>query len=277
MEAHKALAKAGIAVLLLIPLWHMLVAEELYKTGEDFYFYAEGFGEREYLAPGANETREMQVITIITKRIVESRGDEARMAFEVESRELATGAPIFHASEVLDYNRRTFSFTKDGSAYNWFPRNVEKRAYEDVYYSSALPVADYEFEGVEEVEGLEAYVFGFEGRMDASGKYPDYPDARITRDMEGRIWVEPRTGSVVDVEVEWVAYMDAEGGPVVIDRGGTGYSDDTAAMLAEEASGRKNHMRFALIWMPLLFVFAAIAAFAASWLAKPGREGYGSR
>jgi hypothetical protein len=274
-EMRKWLAAGGLLMLALLPLLYLFVTLEAYKTSADFAFYADAYGEREYLAPGEDAGRLLAIHTSLSKRIIESRGDEAKMEFVVDSTDLATGRRIFYSREVLDYNMATSRLTKNGNVYNWLPKSMERRDYEDIYYSSALPVSDYRFGRVEYVGGLETYVFSFGGAMDAAGRYPDYPGVRISREMEGEIWVEPKSGRVVDVRAAWVAYVQSPDGPVEIDRGWTRYSPDTRLALLEEAMEGRSYVEFAELWFPFMVILAALGLFAAAYLAEAGKYGKG--
>lgn len=92
----------------------------------------------------------------------------------------------------------------------FFPRNVQQRDY--AMRSSFIPGLLLKFSGVREIGGLETYLFSYKGPIEYAAVYAGSAETPGIKLLPGqdircaddnfyfRIWVEPRTGTQVQVE-----------------------------------------------------------------------------
>jgi hypothetical protein len=92
----------------------------------------------------------------------------------------------------------------------FFPRNVQQRTY--TMRSNYLPGLPLKFSGVHEIGGLPTYLFSYQGPIEYAAVYAGTPESPGIKVLPGqdircadekfyyRIWVEPRTGTQVQIQ-----------------------------------------------------------------------------
>lgn len=122
-----------------------------------------------------------------------------------------------------------------------FPFDSEKTTYK-LWDSMVGGTVDIEFDGEDEVDGLDLYKYRVQ--------FEDLP-AEITTDVMGlysldrTYWVEPVTGAVIDVETKQSRKLDD--GTVVADID-LQYTDDTVATNVDDAKGSKLLIQLVTVW-----------------------------
>ena len=158
-----------------------------------------------------------------------------------------------------------------------FPRNTEKRTYNmRANYLGGIPV---EFSGVDDIGGLEVYLFSYLGRLELTAAYagtPESPGVKVLPRQEircaddqfyFRVWVEPRTGSELKVEEGCLSgdfiYDKATGARLAaVDRwNGVTTGSSLAARITEVHRARRTYM-WASLYLPGLLLMASLCILA---------------
>ncbi|MCJ7432457.1 MAG: DUF3068 domain-containing protein [Anaerolineales bacterium] len=138
-----------------------------------------------------------------------------------------------------------------------FPLHLQRVTYEywdPMFIGSRTATFDH----AENLDGLEVYVFHFTGTgMDETAGYsalPDVPDRYDAHtDGQGRLWIEPVLGIVVDYEEQGISYfVDRASGERMADfhEWSDRYTPETqAAQLALARAARTKHLALEL-WLP---------------------------
>jgi hypothetical protein len=158
-----------------------------------------------------------------------------------------------------------------------FPRNTQKRSY--TMRSNYIEGIPLNFSGVDEIGGLEVYLFSYLGPLELTASYAGTPQSPAVKVLAGqeircaddqfylRVWVEPRTGSELKVEEGCVSgdfiYDKATGSKVAaVDRwNGVTTGASLAARISEVYIARRNYM-WASLYLPGLLLLASIIVLA---------------
>jgi len=121
-----------------------------------------------------------------------------------------------------------------------FPNNAQKQTYR-MYHPIIQYIGDFTFENVENIGGLEIYVYSFQVKqLDSTGDLPAYEGYTLTSDQFGKSWVEPITGDLVDYELFYKIYADDDGESVQVIEGGVRATEFTKLVSIQNAQDKKN-------------------------------------
>jgi hypothetical protein len=140
-----------------------------------------------------------------------------------------------------------------------FPFDSQKKTY-PLWDSMVGDTVDVDFEGEDEIDGLDVYKYRVQ--------FEDLP-AEISTDIMGlysldrTYWVEPVTGSVVNVETKQSRKLDD--GTIVADID-LQYTDETIATNVEDTKGSKLLIRLVTVWGRIIGWGGGVLALAAAAL-----------
>jgi len=61
------------------------------------------------------------------------------------------------------------------------------------------------------INGLETYVFSCSYTLDETDNFPQFPEYEVEGDFHCMFWVEPKTGNVIKIQVDWDNYFVEDG------------------------------------------------------------------
>jgi hypothetical protein len=195
------------------------------------------------------------------------------------------GTPTYEPVGLYGVDRRTRLNVvgygdQNRSGQYLFPPHLEMKTYLywDPYYLGSRTAT---FDHVEKIEGLTVFVFNYLGTgIDDTAGYtvlPDVPERyKAISQAEGRLWIEPVSGIVVDLEDAGVTdFVDNETGEHVADfyHWTARYTDETRS--EQLVLARKTRIQTLTLdtWLPL-----GLTVLAAAWLPlsrprpKPGQK-----
>ena len=165
-----------------------------------------------------------QTNTFIARRTDQTLSNSGRVAIVQGNLDWSTesGQLIFENTGLYGVDRRTRLILAgygdvERAGQFLFPAHIKQTTY--TYWDPMfIGQRNAAFDHSETLAGLEVYVFHFSGiAMDETAGYaylPDVPERYLTRtDGEGRLWIEPLSGIVVDYEEQGASYfIDPTGG-----------------------------------------------------------------
>ncbi len=174
----------------------------------------------------------------------------------------ADGKVNFETSNLYGVDRQTrlnlpsFGDTARSGQY-LFPPHVKQTEYQ-IWDPMFIGLRQAAFEKVEQIGGLQVYVFSFSATgMDESGGYSylaEVPEVYLAHtDGQGTIWVEPLSGTVVDYEDSGVSYfIDPENGDRIADfnKWTEKYTAETQAAQMTLARPARQRILFWETWLP---------------------------
>lgn len=191
------------------------------------------------------------------------------------------GKVIFETTAIYGLDPKTrANFAEYGdlprTGQYFFPADVEKSAYElwDPHYIGSRQAV---FERQDVLDGVEAYVFGFSGTdMDETSGYASLPGVpenyRVLTDGEGKLWVEPTSGVMVDFEEHGVSYLVEPGTGEHLGefhRWQGRLSDDSRQMQLHLAKSQRLRTQFLRFWFPVATTLLAAAWCLVAFWFKP--------
>jgi hypothetical protein len=150
-----------------------------------------------------------------------------------------------------------------------FPPHVKQVQY-SIWDPFFIGLRQATFERIEQVGGLQVYVFSFIGSgMDETTGYGYLADVpgqyQVHTDGQGTIWVEPLSGKVVDYKDSGVSYfVDPVSGVRVADfnKWDEGYTPETRTAQLNLARAARRTILLTETWLPAGFLLAGLI-----WLA----------
>ena len=138
-----------------------------------------------------------------------------------------------------------------------FPIHLQKAVYQ--YWDSMfIGLREASYDHTETLDGLELYVFRLHAEgMDETAGYsylPDVPERYQTHtDGQGRLWIEPLSGTVVDYEEQGASYfVDAASGVRIANffEWSDRYTPQTKAAQLAQARQRRLRIQAFETWLP---------------------------
>jgi hypothetical protein len=163
-----------------------------------------------------------------------------------------------------------------------FPRNVQQHDY--TMRSNYIPGLVIQFSGVHEIGGLETYLFSYQGPIEYGAIYAGTPDAPGIKLLPGqdircaddnfyyRVWVEPRTGTQVQVEEGCLSgdfvYDKATGNKIsAVDRwNGVTAGSNLTSGLTEIYNARRAYL--SALYLPGILLIGSLAVLAVGRLRR---------
>jgi hypothetical protein len=163
-----------------------------------------------------------------------------------------------------------------------FPRNVQRHDY--TMRSSYIPGLPLKFTGVRDIGGLETYLFSYKGPIEYAAAFVGTPETPGIKLLPGqdircaddnfyyRIWVEPRTGSQVQVEEGCLSgdyvYDKATGNKVFeVDRwNGVSAGSNLSSSITEIYSARRTYLL--ALYLPVILVMGSLGVLVVGGLRR---------
>jgi hypothetical protein len=261
----------GILLIILIPIWLFFVVPELEKIPGDYEgkFVIFEINNQRYDI-GGEWSGEFIANAILYTTTVSAAGDRQVIRGHYRS-ETLSGDLIWEVSPEYTVDRYTRENTEKGGYY-LFPQSVKKKSY-DVWPFGYTHKFEFDFRGIEEINGLEVYRFGFKDATtddteDSSwlDLVPEKYKAIFTQSVD--YWIEPVSGIVVNSEGGGIAhYADKVTGEKVQDyiTWSNKFSDDTISNQVILAQNEKQRIILIERIIPILLLIIAAALFIAAY------------
>ena len=199
-------------------------------------------------------------------------------------RNIETGAIDFEylANERIDPETGAWADSPYKGEIVLFPRNVQQRTY--TMRSNYIPGLPLKFSGVHEIGGLLTYLFSYQGPIEYAAAYTGTRQSPGIKVLPGqdircadekfyyRIWVEPRTGTQVQVQEGCLSgdfvYDKATGNKVsAIDRwNGVTAGSSLASGITEIYKARRIYL--SALYLPAILLIGAMGVLAAGRLRR---------
>jgi hypothetical protein len=206
------IALAFLALAVLLRYWIAPLSERL---PADYYNEAALSEVNKFRDAPAGEWQENTLNTQRVDQVITNSGQAAIIVGALHVY-YTSGAVNFEVTSLYGVDRRTrLNLTGYGSVNRTgqylFPPHVQPIEY-PIWDPMFVGLRQASFDHVENMDGLQVYVFTFSGTgMDETAGYsylPDVPEHYLAHtDGEGTIWVEPLSGIVVDYADSGVSYF----------------------------------------------------------------------
>ena len=197
---------------------------------------------------------------------------------KLSARNIETGMVDFEyiASEQIDPETGALAEGPHKGEIVLFPRNVQQRNY--TMRSNYIPGLLLKFSGVREIGGLETYLFSYKGPIEYAAIYAGTAETPGIKLLPGqdircaddnfyyRTWVEPRTGTQVQVEEGCLSgdfvYDKATGNKVsAIDRwNGVSAGSNLSSGITEIYNARRVYL--SALYLPGILLMGSLAVLA---------------
>jgi hypothetical protein len=269
-----------ILFLAIIPVWRYLVVPELLKLPGDY--------ERNFnLFYLSNEDYDLEdgfsgelIINAVSKDRTISVDEDNQVIESYYKAETLAGELAWETQNKFSINRETReNITRNGEgavgSYFVFPQELEKNSYKiwPIGYNHSF---DVQFDGVENVEGLEVYHFSFANEI--TDDTEDFtwteliPDTYHVNSVQSAdFWLEPVTGRIVNFDDGGTSYyIDITTGEKIQDflTWKAKFSDDTIANQVRIAQNAKQQIFLYERWIPILFGLIALALLMALFASR---------
>jgi hypothetical protein len=276
MKVEKFLVLSAIVLLIAAPIWSVFIAPKLAHMQCDDTDYVMYFGNATWTnpneAPLAVAFRE-----IATKHVISETGNTMTLGLTTTAEDLISKENFWESVDEIIITKITHEYVNGEGRFN-FPINLEKKDVEHIKYYSYLPASTFKFEREDLVDGLLVYVYGFDVQgTDVTGNYPAWASSgkQILSHDFGTMWVEPKSGHVVNEVANWdIGFADGSG---KVDVGGMWYTEDTMKGEVFEAQNEKRSLLLYDVLVPLLFVIIALAFLAAVFDIQPPKRKKGRK
>ena len=136
---------------------------------------------------------------------------------DITSRHRDTGEIVFHAIDEYVIDRFTKKHVSDTELYFAFPKKVEKKSYEFLHPIIHRPTT-LDFIKVTEIQGIEAYVFECEPKVnDNTLSFEQFDGKKIHVNYTCMMYVEPTTGYLLSMELNWHNFFVNDDGTPISD------------------------------------------------------------
>jgi len=172
-------------------------------------------------------------LSTVKREIVEDNGKILKMNTIIRYENYQTGEIIRNSEEVLDVDKGTRKYVDVDDVYFILPMNIQKQNYNYLSYGNNFLVINYD--RIDEINGLETFVYKSDGTYDLSGTFSHYPSDTIMQDMQVEFWVEPISGQVLGFENYWTLNAIKDNQEILIATGHGKTTDYSFTILSEWA------------------------------------------
>jgi hypothetical protein len=205
----------SLSFLVMAALLRYWLAPLFERLPTDYYNEAKLNEENKFRDSPAGEWQASTLNTLRVDQTITNSGQTAIIEGALHVYYLS-GAVNFEVTGLYGVDRRTrlnlasYGSTNRSGQY-LFPAHVQPIEY-PIWDPMFVGLRQAAFDHVENIDGLQVYVFTFSGAgMDETAGYsylPDVPEHYLVQtDGEGTLWVEPLTGIVVDYMDSGVSYF----------------------------------------------------------------------
>ena len=197
--------------------------------------------------------------------IVDIENDVLEINVEIISKHVDTNEIVFHAFDTYFVDRITKKHIESGLYYA-FPNPVEKKTYGFLHPSIHRPTTMV-FKEIEKVGDFDTYVFECNPiTHDNSKAFPQFQNRIIFVDYDCKIWVEPQTGNILKIQIDWDNYFVEDGKRVFSAQlGGSTTSDYAITILSQLTKQEQKLLAFYEFAVPAtifsITIFAIIVEF----------------
>jgi signal transduction histidine kinase len=151
------------------------------------------------------------------EKVVSSLNEKLEIQVDIISRHSDTEEVVFNAVDNYVINRFTKKHVDNSNLYYAFPNNVEKKTYEFLHPIIHRPTT-LDFVKAIEIEDMEAYVFQCAPRInDNTSAFKQFEGRKIYVNYKCTVIVEPKTGNVLYMELNWHNFFVNDDGTPISD------------------------------------------------------------
>ena len=250
MKNKPSIIVAGFGMAFLL-VWLFVITPQLTNSDDVFEMSSQNIGEIQFADEVGMELSEpIKMMFVWNTDVVEKNGDEITFHTIYDYKDILTDESLW----VTEFDETANKFTRqytDKDGYVMFPSNLEQKDY-DVYDIGGT-VLDFNFIGVDEIDGLEVYKFSGETTFDISHVYPDLSE-QIFEDYSATNYIEPVTGLEVASTEEFTDYAIVNGEKMIITYGWDGPTEFSQDTLVQKAKGLKALFEIYHIHIPTIIV-----------------------
>lgn len=171
--------------------------------------------------------------------------------------------------DSLNIDTKTRSYHDEkGEKWFSFPQNTQREDYDNIFYRiyPYLTVSKFTFSNEENIFGMFSYVYRYKiqdspvDKKSIFSQNKDIKDEKILGDFDGKIWIEPRTGSVIKHEGTWTYYfIDKERKRLTIESGRIWQQDEETKRIISLIESKKAMIQIYEMWIPIYLILFSVA------------------
>ena len=199
----------------------------------------------------ANPTEERQ---ISIEDVINVDNNILEINVEIISKHVDTNEIVFHAFDTYSVDRVTKKHI-DSDLYYAFPSNVEKKTYNFLHPAIHVPNTLI-FKETEKINTFDSYVFECDSSVhDNTNSFPQFSGKAIFVKYACKLWIEPKTGDLLKLELFWENFVVENGGKIVpVQSGEVSTSDYAVSTLTQLTKQKLDLLLFYEQAVPLTIV-----------------------
>ena len=209
----------GISIIV-ITSWVFLIVQELKNDPYGLELFFELDGTNHIANSVGEELEKLKTKDTFELEIISVKGNIVNLEGTFQVYDIISEQQVY--SNTIQYSiNKNNKIIQDKNILLKFPNDVEKRNY-ILYHPMVEQIGEFTFEKVENVNGLEMYVYSCEAlNLDSTGTMPQFEGYPSTTDQWCKIWIEPKTGYEVDFNLIYKSYVIDDGERVQTAEGGS--------------------------------------------------------
>jgi len=209
MINSKLLIAIGLLLFLLIPIWFVLILDEIDKMDLDFYHYEEQIGTNSLVSEyGANLSEPFTHFNTHEIKTLQASDGILKLESHLMATNVETNLKFLDEVRMFEVDQKTRSHLSVEKGHFLFPPHVEKRDY-FLTFPLAFTSAIFSFEQETQILGLDVYEFHcISDPYDITKAIFQFEDFIVKSIYSCKIWIEPLTGKHVDFELSWESYYE---------------------------------------------------------------------
>ncbi len=259
MKTKLKLVLGFIGVSIMMIFWNFLIFPQISHSFTEFNFVMEQRGLNQIVPSYGEDLSESFLIEdIVRQNVISEEDDIMDIDLNIIGTNLATGEIIFVYSEIFFVNKFTHLHEDENMGYFSFPNNVKKQDYFVSIPFHGTP-AQFVFQQTEKINDLEIYQFSCESKNnDLTSSFPQFSPHTVFIDYKCKVWIEPKTGRIVNYELYWDSYFVENGVRTFqAEMGGKQTTDSSIIILVETT---KKQLELLFIYEIIFPLFLGIAA-----------------
>ena len=197
-----------------ISIGFVIIVTEEYYIPTDYEIHFEYQGTNSIVKEYGGSLEKFFLTEILNEHVVNVSGNILEIDSEIVGIYPLTDEVIFSSHSVYYVDRISKKHVGFEDLYYTFPIHVEKKDYKFNHPLMVQPLPQsvtLNFMGTDTINGLETYVFSCSYTLDRTDNFPQFLEYKVEGDTRCMFWVEPKTGNVIKVQVDWDNYFVEDG------------------------------------------------------------------